>query len=174
MSVPREWLIELASPFGPFSDPASRREVRAALLAGEPARAARRIVEAWSEGADLPAHLRRDDFDGTAAELLADLAADPSACREVERALTDPRGRVVAIHALALGVHPSAGPAIVALARADVRPPLSAEELVGLASALRTTRGDAARAAVARLLERDVPAAARRDLELALDEMAPR
>ncbi|MDB4932797.1 MAG: hypothetical protein JWM10_5281 [Myxococcaceae bacterium] len=175
MSTTREWLIELASPLGPLGDPEYRRRLHDALLAGEPASTARRLLDAWGEIADLPSHVRLDDVEGTAADLLSDLAANPSALLEIERALTDPRRRGVALFALGLCAPPSAGQALAALAGADVVPPLTGDELISLASALRATGGgDAARAAVVRLLERAVPADARRDLELALDEMTPR
>ncbi len=173
MSTTRDQLIELASPFGPFSDQGYRDRLRDAVLAGEPADAARKLLDAWGEGGDLPTEVRID-FNCATAELLADLAADPLALREIVRALSHPRRRGVALFAMALGVDPSAGQAIVAFAEADAVPPLTEDELVSLASALRTTTGDAARAAVARLLERGVPEAARPDLELALAELTPR
>jgi hypothetical protein len=134
---------------GPLGTAEEESRLRGQLTAGDPLQAAERLLHAVTERPVLPPNVTRREFDLTAAELLAELGQHAGVRMTLERSLSDPCVRAVAIDALALLGDAAAGPALAALAMAQLESPtLSQDELVSLASALGCVGGPEARTAV--------------------------
>jgi hypothetical protein len=142
-------LMTLAGPRGPLGTDEVLDRLRDELLEGEPLTAASAILDAVETRPELPANVSREDFEGTAADLLAELGERPGVvdylCQQLER----PGLRGVLLDALALLADPAAAPAVAALAKAQLpQPALETRELVKLLSALGCVGGPESREAL--------------------------
>lgn len=175
MSSTIEQLLRLAGPLGPLGTLEEQARLREELTSGDGLSAARRLLEAVAAKPKLPGSVSRADFEGTAADLLAELAQHPSVREEIERVLVDPRLRSVAIDALGLLGNQAAGAPLARLvAEQGVIPPLSEDELVGLIAALGCVAGPDAVSALEVLRRRKLSEAAARELKIALESARAR
>jgi predicted naringenin-chalcone synthase len=172
MSSVIEQLIRLAGPLGPLGTFEDQARLRDDLRSGAPPVAAQRVLDAVAAAPALPANVTPRDFEGAATEILAELADDPGARQVLERGLADPAIRPVAIDALGLSCNPLAGPALARLVLDDTT--LREDELGRVVSALGCVGGDDAVAALGMLRARDLPESVVRELEIALEAIAPK
>jgi hypothetical protein len=170
MSPVIEQLIRLAGPLGALGSLEEQARVREELKSGDPLGAASRLLDAVAAKTKLPASVSRADFEGTVADLLAELAEHASVREQLERVLANPALRPVAIDALALLGNPAAGlPLARLVTEPGVAPPLTDDELVGLIAALGSVAGPDAVSALELLRGRELPEAAAHELEIALE-----
>ncbi|RKH67430.1 hypothetical protein D7X96_19545 [Corallococcus interemptor] len=123
--------------------------LRDELLEGEPRTAASAILDAVEARPELPVNLSREDFEGTAADLLVELGENPGVVDHLCQQFARPRLWGVLLDALALLADPAAAHTVAALAKSQLRhPTLEVPELIKLVSTLGCVGGPESREAL--------------------------
>jgi hypothetical protein len=167
-------LLFLASPLGPMGTNEERDRLYQELLnCREPIAVAATILDIVESKPELPSNISREDFEGTAIDLLVELGEEPGVEDYLVQKLRNSVLLAVLLDTLALRSTQSAGPKLVALALSQVTcQTLEQRELVKLVSALGCIGGLEAYEALKVLEERDEwPPEVARELEIALDAL---